>query len=428
MIVAAPRADTWTEVPLWSLLQRKKELGRPNLPLLSVYRDYGVIQKDSRDDNHNRAGADLAAYQVVRAGDVVANKMKTWQGSIAVSDLEGLVSPAYIVCSVDTSVHSRFLHYLLRSRPYIAEYRRLSHGVRPAQWDLRWEDLRNVRLVLPPAGAQRAIADFLDRETGRIDALVEKKRRLIELLEEKRTALISHVVTKGLDPIVPMKDSGIPWLGQIPAHWDAAPTYSRYEVFLGKMLSKEAASGPNQRPYVRNLNVQWDRIDLTDLATMSFDSYECAKYRLRRDDLLVCEGGEVGRAAMWRDELEECYFQKALLLVRPWSGSQLPRFLMYVLHAAAHTEVFRVEGNQATFVHLTGEKLRSHRFGFPSCSEQEAIVEHIDDRSDLINQVISKVREQLDLLAEYRQALITTTVTGQINIGAQAPEPEEALA
>ena len=339
--------------------------------------------------------------------------------------LAALNSHLLVIRPRDSAFVPRYMYYVLTSQllsDYIEVEKRGTtfHGITQ-------EAMSRFRIALPDHLRQRRIADFLDRETGRIDVLVEKKRRLIDLLEEKRTGLISHVVTKGLDPTVTMKDSGIPWLGEIPAHWEAAPVYSRYKVFLGKMLSKVAAAGPEQRLYLRNLNVQWDRIDLTDVATMSFDSNERAKYRLRRDDLLVCEGGEVGRAAMWRDELDECYLQKALLLVRPWSGGELPRFLMYVLHAAAHMEVFQVEGNQATFVHLTGEKLRAHRFGFPNWSEQEAIVRHIDSRADSIDRSILKIREQLDLLAEYRQALITAAVTGQIVVDVAAPDPDEAV-
>ena len=166
------KREGWNEVSVWSAETRRKQTGFPDLRLLSAYRDYGVIPKDSRDDNYNRVGADLSAYQVVRPGNVVANKMKTWQGSIAVSELEGLVSPAYIVCDVDSSFDPRYLHYLLRSMPYVAEYRRLSYGVRPTQWDLRWDDLRDIRLLKPPANAQVAIADFLDLESALDDSHV----------------------------------------------------------------------------------------------------------------------------------------------------------------------------------------------------------------------------------------------------------------
>lgn len=365
----------------------------------------------------------------LREGDVLLTKDGTI-GKVAIAhDLPGpstLNSGVFVIRSLGDTFDPRFMYWVLSSQVLgqFIEYRSAGSTIR----HLYQETFVDMPYPRPDLSIQAAIADFLDRGTGRIDALVEKKRRLIELLEEKRTALITEAVTNGLDATVPMKDSGIPWLGEVPQHWDCAPVYSRYEVFLGKMLSKEATAGFEQRPYLRNLNVRWGRFDLAGLATMSFDASERARYRLRYGDLLVCEGGEVGRAAIWQNELDECYFQKALLCVRPWSTAEVPRFLMYVLYAAAHMDVFKVEGNQATFVHLTGEKLRAHRFGFPEPAEQEAIVRHIEQRLANIDTAISTVGEQLALLAEYRQALITAAVTGQIDVESFHTDPEEAIA
>jgi len=205
----------WALLPVKAITERKHETNQPDLPLLSVYRDYGVILKDSRDDNYNKPALDLSPYRVVRPTDLVLNKMKTWQGSLAVSTLEGIVSPAYVVCKLSPDVHPRYIHHLLRSEVYIAQYASLSYGIRPAQWEMRYGDFRLVSVLILPLEEQRAIANFLDRKTAEIDVLIAKKERLIELLQEKRTALISHAVTKGIDSTVKMKDSGVGWLGVI---------------------------------------------------------------------------------------------------------------------------------------------------------------------------------------------------------------------
>ena len=424
MTVAVSRREGWSEVPLWSVLQRKKELGQPDLKLLSVYRDYGVIEKDSRDDNYNRAGADLAAYQVVRPGDVVANKMKTWQGSIAVSDLKGLVSPAYIVCSVDPAIHSRFLHYLLRSKPYIAEYKRLSHGVRPAQWDLRWEDLRDVRLALPPAGAQRAIADFLDRETGRIDALVEKKRRLIELLEEKRTALISHVVTKGLDPTVPMKDSGIPWLGEIPAHWEALSlarvSYQMTNGYVGPTRDILVDEGV---PYVQSLHIKNGQIRHNGDFFVTEEWHRAHdRTRLRVGDVLVVQTGDIGQSAVVDESVAgaNCH---ALIIIRPDLMHIAPQFLGYLLRSEGGKGSVLATRTGATHPHLNVGYVRDVKLPIPPVDEQRRIAAYLSTQHDTSVRVAEKIREQLYLLAEYRQCLITAAVTGQLDVS--VPRIEE---
>ena len=267
-----------------------------------------------------------------------------------------------------------------------------------------------------PLTEQCAIAAFLDYETARINALIAKKEQLIELLQEKRAALISHAVTKGLDPTVPMKDSGVEWLGEIPAHWEVAPVYSRYTVQLGKMLNQEAVKGFSPAPYLRNVNIQWDYVDLSDILEMDFNPYERQKYNLIFGDLLVCEGGEVGRTALWRGELTECYFQKAIHRVRPFSTQEDGRFLFYILYAAANLGVFKAEGNKSTIVHLTAEKLKKHRFAFPSLAEQRSIISFLNHETAKIDALISRIRNGIEKLKEYSSALISAAVTGKIDV------------
>ncbi len=279
------------------------------------------------------------------------------------------------------------------------------------------EKLAELPMPLPPnLDEQRAIAAFLDRETARIDALIEKKERQIELLQEKRAALISHAVTKGLNPDAKMKDSGIEWLGEIPEYWDIPPLYARYSVELGKMLDAKRITGDCLLPYLRNIDVQWDRVNVDDLPEMDVALDEYARYTLTEGDLLVCEGGEVGRTAIWRGEQHLCAFQKAIHRVRPQSRRDLPRFLYYIMRAAATTGVFLAYGNPNTIPHLTAEKLRVYRFGFPPFDEQREIVEHLDDQTSRIDALERKIDENIATLSEYRTALISAAVTGKIDV------------
>jgi type I restriction enzyme S subunit len=181
------------------------------------------------------------------------------------------------------------------------------------------------------------------------------------------------------------------------------------------MLNPEATASGEMFPYLRNQNVQWDRIDLGDLNQMHFDVTDRSRYALRLGDLLVCEGGEVGRAAMWRGDLSACYYQKALHRVRARQPANT-RFLMYVLRAAAGRGVFANEGNSSTIVHLTAEKLRAHRFPCPPNAEQDLIVDELDREAATLSAVESALDRQIGLLGERRQALITAAVTGQLDI------------
>jgi type I restriction enzyme S subunit len=275
---------------------------------------------------------------------------------------------------------------------------------------------RKFLIPVPPVAAQRAIASFLDRKTAAIDALIEKKERLIALLEEKRQALITQAVTKGLDPSVTMKDSGIEWLGEIPAHWSTPPLYATHTVQLGKMLNSEAISGDEHYPYLRNQDVQWGSFRLQDLPTMSFGVAERSKFALLDGDLLVCEGGDVGRSAIWRHGSGSFFYQKALHRVRRRAGEQEPEFLYYCMWTAARRGAFLEGGNKSTIVHLTAEKLRGHRFPTMPTREQREIAgfaAEVDARTDI---GVTTNRRAIELLREYRQALITAAVTGQLDI------------
>ncbi len=272
-----------------------------------------------------------------------------------------------------------------------------------------------MKIRIPEAVAtQQAIADFLDTETARIDALIAKKRRMIELLDERHLAAIYRGVT-GKDEAGPRRSSGVDWIGDLPAHWGVPWLGAEYETQLGKMLNAEAAAGPERYPYLRNTNVQWDRFDLTDLATMHFSAAERARCDLQAGDLLVCEGGEVGRAAVWSGTPPGVYYQKAIHRVRPLGGGNT-RFLMYSLRVAAWLGVFTAEGNQSTIVHLTGEKLRAHRFPFPPHDEQARIVARLDRHAAWTERIQRALTRQIELLQEHRQALITAAVSGELVI------------
>lgn len=424
---AAP--SHWRIVPLWTLFRRTKRTGFEGEQLLSVYRDFGVVPKASRDDNNNKASDDLSAYQLVEPGDLAINKMKAWQGAVAISDHRGIVSPAYFVYEESHSESARFLHYLLRSPRYVTGYLSLSKGIRVNQWDLEPQYHSRMPTLLPPKDEQSSIATFLDHETAKIDGLIAEQEKLIALLAEKRQATISHAVTRGLNPQAPMKDSGVPWLGEVPAHWSLPPLYLRYSAELGKMLDASRITGSHLVPYLRNVDVQWDSINFEDLPCMDIEAGEYARYTVRDGDLLVCEGGEVGRAAVAQVGDAVIGFQKALHRLRAVSTEEQPRYMFYTFAWAARTGAFSGEG-QSTIAHLTGEQLRKYRFPKPPHAEQVAIAAFLDAEMGRLKDLSWAAMRTVDLLKERRSALIAAAVTGQIDVrGFSSPNPaaSEAL-
>jgi len=245
---------------------------------------------------------------------------------------------------------------------------------------------------------------------------VRAKQKLIGLLEEQKQAVIHRTVTRGLNPDVSLKDSGVEWLGQVPEHWEVAALRLMYDQCLGKMLDTKRITGTALVPYLRNSDVQWDRINVHDLPMMDILTSEYPRYTIRSGDLLVCEGGEVGRAAIWTGERELCGFQKALHRLRPrHADTQSPRFMYFALRAACNSDAF-CDGHVSTITHLTGDKLRAHRFAFPPLQEQAAIVEYLDQATANIDTAITRAHREIELLQEYRTRLIADVVTGKRDV------------
>ena len=353
----------------------------------------------------------------LRVGDVLLAKDGSTLGTVNV--VRSLPRPATVNSSIAVitphpSLDGVFLHYLFQSSFMKDTIQRIKGGMGVPH--LFQEDLNKFYIPVPSTSEQFAVASFLDSETAKIDGSIDEQRRLIELLKEKRQAVIFHAVTKGLNPHVPVKDSGIEWLGEVPEHWTVCALNHRYEVALGKMLDGNRITGEHLAPYLRNVDVQWGKINTNDLPVMDFKGEDLNRYSLRAGDLLVCEGGEVGRSAVWEGELTECFYQKALHRLRPHSGKESVYFLFYALSIAATLGVFTASGDKATIAHLPADIFRHHRFAFPPFEEQLAIAGFLGREVTKMDQLISQANDAAALLQERRTALISAAVTGKIDV------------
>lgn len=381
----------WARIRFGRCFDRRQDVGEPNKEPLSVYLGEGVVRRADRTDNHNELGADLGKYLVVREGDLVFNKLRTWQGGFGASQFEGIVSPAYYVCTPRSEISSRFVDYQLHSAPYLAELVRVSKWQPPSQFDTPWDQLRALPLSLPTLDEQQRIASFLDRECARIAELLDSAQSLAERL---------------LEPV-------LAFFAEQTAHVPAGRIGYRFEVQLGKMLDEKRIDPTDVRPYLRNTNVQWDRLEIEDLKTMTFNAGDRRKFALRPGDLLVCEGGVVGRSAVWNGEVEDCYYQKALHRVRP-RGSDSVRYLMWCLRLMSERGDFAADGTGSTILHLPAERLRATRIPLPSVADQHALVERVDARATRATAIRDNVAVLEQRLADYRNSLITEAVTGHL--------------
>ena len=381
---------------------RESPDGMPLVRATNVYRghitDEDMLFVDPADvPAGRRAFLSTGDIVVVRSGAYTADSAiipKKYEGAIAGYDMVVTVKEA----------KSEFIAAALLS-PYIRDAQLIVTSARSAQPHLNAEELRDALVLLPPLPEQRAIADFLDRETTRIDALVDKKERLIELLHEKRTALITRAVTRGLESRRPMKDSGIEWLGEIPAHWEVKRLAWLTECLDGQRvpLNAEERSDMNGEFPYWGANSIVDYVDRwlfhEDLVLLGEDG---APFFDRNRDVAFAVSGKI-----WVNN------HAHVLRPRP---AVYPRFLASVLNCVD----YRVFIGGTTRDKLTQGDMNSIPIQFPSIIEQRAIAEFLDQETAKLDALVAKVREAVDRLRELRTALISAAVTGRIDVREEA--------
>jgi type I restriction enzyme S subunit len=274
--------------------------------------------------------------------------------------------------------------------------------------------------LVPPLTKQRSIATFLYQETARINALIAKKERLIKLLLEKRAALISHAVTKGLDPTVPMKDSGVEWLGEIPAHWEVKRLKFVADVLTGVAKGRDLGQKDVvELPYLRVANVQDGYLDLADIATIIVGVDEVERYSLKYGDVLMNEGGDfdkLGRGYVWEETIVPCLHQNHVFAVRPHFGAN-PYWISIITLTSYAKHYFILRSKQSTnLASISGTNLKELPVLMPPEDELNEILLYSKDATAKIDALISRIREGIEKLKEYSTALISAAVTGKIDV------------
>lgn len=417
--------DWLGEIPAHWQVTRLKQLALLNPEALSedtdpalqmVYVDIGGVDSLGRivgQEHLTFASAPSRARRLVRHGDVIVSTVRTYLRAIApIRDPhpELVVSTGFAVVRSGQDLIADFAAYALRAPYFVERVVANSKGVSfPA---LNESEMATYEVATPSLSEQRAIAAFLDRETARIDALVAKKERLIELLREKRTALISRAVTKGLNPSTPMKDSGVDWLGEIPAHWEVKPN--------GALFSERNERGRDDLPI---LEVSIDR-------GVSLREFSATRIEQRSDDLgayKVAKTGDIAfnKMRMWQGAVG----------VTPTNGLVSPDYIVARPRTAAasnyYASLFRTPIYMAEVYRwshgivddrnrLYWDDFKAICGPFPSAEEQRAIAIFVDGETARIDALVAKVRDAIDRLNELRTALISAAVTGKIDVRGEA--------
>lgn len=396
-----------------------------------------VGEKGGLDTSRSKMLSDVSTgYTYCREGDVIVAKItpcfENGKGAVVENVTNGLAfgtTELHVLRS--RHLDRRFLFYVTISQPFrkLGEAEMYGAG---GQKRVPTSFVEDYPQPIPPRFEQQAIATFLDRETAKIDRLIEKKQLLIERLEEKRTALISQAVTKGLDPNVPMKDSGVEWLSKLPAGWDLIPLKFIATIQTGLTLGRRNNEDIEltTRPYLRVANVQDGYLDLADLKDIQLPASDVDRYELNSGDVLMTEGGDfdkLGRGHVWQGEVENCLHQNHIFAVRPGQDRLNSFFMAYLLSSDHGKAYFTSTSKQSTNLASTNQTiLKALPVLLPPLYEQKQIVLYLDKMNTRLKVVQRKVEDAIDRLQEYRTALISAAVTGKIDVRGEVEMNEVA--
>jgi type I restriction enzyme S subunit len=383
-----------------------------------VEQDTGKIRDLETADEQ---GASSGKY-LVEPGDLIYSKIRPELNKVCISKGHWLCSADMYPIKIRKGYDARFLKYLMLSQQFVRLM--VNDSMRVAMPKVNRDTLGAARILLPPLPEQRAIAAYLNRETERIDALLDTKERLIDLLEEKRTALISRAVTKGLDDDVEMQDSGVEWLGEIPAGWETARLKFLADVQGGIAKGKTYDDDIEtvDLPYLRVANVQDGYLNLDEISEIEVAVDDVERYALHPGDVLMNEGGDfdkLGRGTVWHGEIQPCLHQNHVFAVRPRTLES--EWLALITQARYAKHFFILHSVQSTnLASISMTSLQGLPVVLPPKKERRRILEHVQQQTSHIDSLLDKVRDGIDRLEEYRTALISAAVTGQIDVREEA--------
>jgi type I restriction enzyme S subunit len=394
---------------LLSEIDTRSHFGTEQLLRVSQYT--GVTQRKSLDgsDAPDTRASSLIGYKLVEPDDLVINIMLAWNGSMGVSRYSGIASPAYCVYRFKKVALPWYFHELLRTPIYKQRIKTASTGVVESRLRLYSDDLGRLELPLPPPAEQAAIVRFLDWAGGRLERTIRAKRKIIALLNEQKQAIIHRAVTRGLDPHVPLKDSGIPWLGEIPAHWEVERTKNLFRLRTQKsglnhgkeLLSVYTYIGVRPR---KDLEQKGNKASTTD------------------NYWVVCKGDlVVNKLLAWMGAIGSSNYEGVtspaydiLMPIRTLNSEYYHHLFRTKLYLHAFKQ--RSRGIMNMRLRLYFDQLGQIPIPIPPIEEQVAIIEFYEQNTSELTTTISRLEREIELLREYRTRLISDVVTGKLDV------------
>ena len=410
------------------LFSQRNETGFGDLPILEVSLKTGVRVRDMDNLKRKQVMADREKYKRAAQGDIAYNMMRMWQGAIGVAPVDGLVSPAYVVVRPFPEVDCRYFSYLFRTTAYMNEVDAYSRGIVKDRNRLYWQDFKRMPSVVPPIAEQREIVRFLNHVGGKIQRFIRNKRRLIELLKEQKQNIINQAVTRGVDPNVKLKPSGVEWIGDIPEHWNLRKFKHCAHCFSGGTPSKAVEKyWKGELPWVspKDMKSKYildavDHISEDAVLNSSVGVIEAGRV------LMVVRSGILRRTIPSGISTRRVAFNQDIKAIATNPTHLNSEYLHALVEGCekALLDAWRKVG--ATVESIEHEFMANTYLPLPSLKEQGQILAWIESESYLLDQSISKADREIELMREYRARLIADVVTGQVDVrGIEVPEIAE---
>jgi len=425
----------WGLLPNRALFEEVKDRNHPSAEMLSVTITRGIIRQrallsdTSKKDSSN---VNKAAYKLVQPGDIAYNKMRAWQGAVGASSLRGIISPAYVVMRPRQGCAPWYYHHLYRTPSFAKEAERWSYGITSDMWSLRPEHFKVIHSAQPPLDEQAAIVRFLDHANRKIDGFIRAKRKLIALLNEQKQAIIHRAVTRGLNADAPLKPSGIPWLGDIPQHWEVLRLGRVIKLVTGFPFKSEGFTQKESAiRLLRGINVtpvglrwgttvRWERKQNDGLDSFGL---EVGDIVLGMDRPIIASGVRAARVEV--QDVPSLLLQRVARL-RPTARLD-GGFLLHLLRGKLFADYIAPIFTGISVPHLSPEQIRAFRVMLPPKSEQEEVVRYIEGETSGINTAIARTEREIALMQEYRTRLTADVVTGKLDVSTAAAKLPELV-
>ena len=390
-------------------------------PILSLTMK-GIIERDI-SSNEGQLPETYNGYNLLEKDDIVFNPMDLISGWVDCSPYEGLISPSYkVLRPISEKVNIKFYTYYFQTHYKEKIFFPFGEGVHyEYRWGLGTETLKNFPIIVPPLLEQQQIVSFLDTKTSLIDSLIEKTQRKIELLKEKRTSIINEVVTKGLNPNVEMKDSGVEWIGEIPDGWLSIPL--KYFLEKNKDSIRTGPFGSTLKSSdmiesgirIYNQRTVYDEDFSSGEIFVSDEKYQTMKsFTVLNGDILISTRGTIGKMTIVPEGSDIGVLHPCLIRLRIDQKKMNKQFLWwYMNHSSLFLQSVKFESNSTTIDVIYSNVLSEVKFPVPTLIEQEEIVSFLSQKIGVVDKTISIEEKRIELLKEYRQSLISEVVTGK---------------